>query len=124
MIKLPFCSTKNTVIEPDLKERFEADELIKLVVYMVPEGTVVSAGGEEVKCSGFIAAHFMDEPVRPVYLAARRDRTMPKPFVDPKKMLAKVYRDFPGIPVQSVLPRVAPGAPVDLTEPHAFFRSQ
>lgn len=103
MIKLPFCSTKNTVIEPDLKTRFEAEEVEKIVVYQSPEGQVLTVDGKVEACFCFMAVHFSDEPVRPMYLATRRNRKMPKLFIDMKKMLANVYRNYPGTPVESIM---------------------
>lgn len=104
MIKLPFCSTKNTVIEPDLKARFDADEVEKIVVHMSPEGKVMTIDGKEETCFCFMAVHFSDEPVRPMYLATRRNRKMPKLYIDSKKMLSNLYRNFPGTPVESIMP--------------------
>lgn len=81
------------MVEKTLKAKAAAGELIKIVVYIDP--------GEG---HSYLAAHFIGEPVRPIYLATRRDRNTPKLYLDSHRLLSNIYRDYPGIPVQTELP--------------------
>ena len=45
--------------------------------------------------SAYVAGHFTDEPVRPMYIATRRDRYAPKMSLDLERMLVRLLEDFP-----------------------------
>lgn len=92
-MRLPTCSTKNTIVDADLKARFTARELVKFVHFMLPtEG------------QSYVAAYFTDEPERPIYIATRRNRKEPKMFIDTHRLLGNLIQTYPGVPLQTRLP--------------------
>lgn len=88
-LQLPRCFTKNTILDNELIERANAGDLLRLVVVTIPDARV-----------SFLAAHFEDEPPRPIYLATRRDRKQPKLHVDFNRLLSNIGRDFPDATVE------------------------
>ena len=45
MVHLPACTTGNTIFDEDLKARFAAGELLRIVVHMAPDGKIVNTDG-------------------------------------------------------------------------------
>lgn len=92
-MSLPICSTKNTIVDGDLKARYNAGELVKLVHFLVPTEGI-----------SYVAAFFTDEPERPIYIATRRNRKEPKTYINTQLLLGNLIETYKGIPLQTRLP--------------------
>ena len=80
---LPTCSSKNSIEDAGLRARHKAGELIALNVTMLREQGVC-----------YVTAYFSDEPARPIYLATRRNRKVPKTFVDMTSLSKSLFADL------------------------------
>lgn len=66
---IPSCTTKNSLLACDLEAFAKHGEVERIRVVFTLSGS-------------YVIAHISDEPVRPIYLATRRNRRSPKLFKD------------------------------------------
>jgi hypothetical protein len=74
---IPKCTTTNSILDGELRERAAAQEVARIAVVTSPDGN-------------YAVAYLTDFPARPVYLATRRDRATPKLYVDLGRLVSSL----------------------------------
>lgn len=74
---IPACTITNSILDGELRARAAMGEVRKIVVVTTAQGS-------------YAAAFLTDNPMRPVYLATRRERTSPKVYIDIGRLISSI----------------------------------